>query len=131
MADRTALSMAESRCQDLLRSTARASGMSDWVTMMLREANDGMPTLAELAHLVNLSPRSLERHLAREGRGFLDLSKRIRHDNPCVLLAAGNLPVTQVAYQLGYRDVANFTRAFRRECGTTPSEYRHRKRAAG
>ena len=90
-----------------------------------------MPTLAELARLLNLSPRTLERHLAREGSGFLEMSKRIRHDKACVLLASGNLPVTQVAYQLGYKDVANFTRAFRRECGTTPSEYRHRKRAAG
>ena len=45
MADRGAREMAESRCEQLLRKTAQANGVTDWVTMMLREAHEGMPTL--------------------------------------------------------------------------------------
>ena len=120
MADRGAREMAESRCEQLLRKTAQANGVTDWVTMMLREAHEGMPTLAELARLLNLSPRTLDRHLAREGSRYLEISKRIRHEKACALLEAGGQSITQVAYELGYKDGANFTRAFRRECGPQP-----------
>jgi AraC-like DNA-binding protein len=123
MADRSALTMAESRCEELLRRATQSRGMTEWITMMLREAHQGMPTLAELAHLLNQSPRTLDRHLGREGKRFLDISKQIRHEKACALLKASSLSITQVAYQLGYKDAANFTRAFRRECGASPREY--------
>lgn len=124
MADRVARDMAAARCEQLLRKTGQASGVSEWVTMMLREAHEGAPTLAELARLLNLSPRTLDRHLAREGSRFLEISKGIRHERACALLAAGGQSITQIAYQLGYKDGANFTRAFRRESGVSPSGYR-------
>lgn len=126
MADRAAREMAESRCEELLRKTAQEGGVTEWVTMMLREAHDGMPTLAELARLLNLSLRTMDRHLAREGSRFLEVSRRVRHERACALLEAGEQSITQVAYQLGYKDGANFTRAFLRESGLSPSEYRRR-----
>jgi AraC-like DNA-binding protein len=122
MADPTALKLAEERCNELMQRTARASGMTEWVSMMLRESHEGLPGLAELARLLNLSPRTLDRQLEREGSRFLELSKRIRHERACELLKAG-ISATQVAYQVGYRDPANFSRAFRRESGKSPSDY--------
>ena len=131
MADRSALKMAQDRCEDLLRNTVLSVGITAWVTMMLREAREASPTLDELSHLLNQSPRTLDRHLAREGSRFLELSKRVRHEKACELLRAGSLPITQVAYQLGYKDAANFTRAFRRESGgQTPSQFQSRRRGA-
>lgn len=124
MADASALKMAEGRCEQLLRSATQSGQMTEWVTMMLREAQDGMPSLADLSRLVNQSVRSLDRQLGREGSRFLDISKRIRHEKACGLLRSSDLSVTQIAYQLGYRDVANFTRAFKREGGLSPSAFR-------
>ncbi len=126
MADRNAVQMAESRCAALLRTITNRSNLGAWLHMMLREARDGQPTLNELAHILNLSPRTLERRLAQEGRGFRDIARKARFDSACELLHAGRLSVTQIAYQLGYRDVANFTRAFRRGAGMAPNEYRKR-----
>ncbi|MGH8461918.1 MAG: helix-turn-helix domain-containing protein [Stenotrophobium sp.] len=40
--------------------------------------------------------------------------------------ARGHLGIPQIAYQLGYGDSANFTRAFRRMTGMAPSEYRQK-----
>jgi AraC-like DNA-binding protein len=122
MANRSALKMAEARCEDQLRKVTQFSGMTSWVTMMLREANDALPSREDLARLLNQSPRTLDRQLTREGSKFLDIAKRVRHEKACTLLASG-LSATQVAYQVGYGDVANFTRAFRRESGKTPGAY--------
>ena len=94
--------------------------------MMLREADGSLPTLNDLSRVLNLTPRTLEPRLGKEGERFLDLVKRVRSERACALLRDGRLPVTQIAYQLGYRDSANFSRAFRRELGITPSDYRRR-----
>ena len=125
MADRSALRMAVARCEILLKRVTR-TGISDWVLMMLRESDGSLPRLGDLSHVLHVTPRTLDRRLRRDGETFLELSKRARSERACSLLREGHLPVTQVAYQLGYRDSANFTRAFRRELGMTPSDYRRR-----
>ena len=96
---------------------------------MLRESYEGLPTLAELSHLINQPLRTMDRHLAREGSRFLAISKRIRHEKARALLEAENQSITQIAYELGYRDSANFTRAFRRESGLSPSDHRRKSHA--
>ena len=125
MSDRSALQMAEARCEVLLKRATR-TGLADWVAMMLREADGSLPTLKDISRVLNLTPRTLNRRLHKEGERFLDLVKRVRSERACALLRDGRLPVTQIAYQLGYRDSANFSRAFRRELGLTPMEYRRR-----
>lgn len=123
MSDPNSLKMAETRCAALVRSAVDQGTVSDWVVMMLRESADGMPTIVELAHTLNLSPRTLDRYLLREGVRFRDLSGKIRHERACGLLRAGELSVSQIAFELGYTDAANFTRAFRRAAGVSPSAY--------
>ncbi|MEV5981427.1 helix-turn-helix transcriptional regulator [Streptomyces sp. NPDC052114] len=42
------------------------------------------------------------------------------------LLELTNEPVAQISHSVGYLDVSNFRRLFRRATGVTPSEYRRR-----
>lgn len=124
MADRNAMRMAEARCEEMLRKTSSSVGVVGWVSMMLREAADGFPSLNELAMLCNKSPRTLERQLEREGCRFSQLAKSIRHEKACELLQQPSISITDIAYQLGYKELSSFTRAFIRESGMTPSDYR-------
>lgn len=125
MADAGALKMAEARCAELLRNVVAVGQVRDWVAMMLRESADGWPTLGELAQTLNLSPRTLDRYLKREGASFRILALQVRHERACELLRRG-LSVTQIAHELGYTDASNFTRAFRRAAGRAPSLHRPR-----
>lgn len=124
LSDANALRMAEARCASLLNQVTHRSSLGDWLHGLLREASEGQPALEELAGILNLSPRTLERRLAQEGKSFRQIANQARHDRACDLLRGERLNVTQIAYQLGYTDAANFTRAFRREAGISPSEYR-------
>ena len=45
------------------------------------------------------------------------------------LLANPDYTATEVGYQLGYAEPANFTRAFKRWSGVTPGRYRQTKRS--
>lgn len=124
LADPASLKMAEARCDAMVQRAVARGKVSDWIDMMLRESGDGWPTMVELAHTLNRSPRTLERYLAREGMRFDEIARRARHAKACALLDAGELSITQIAYELGYTDAANFTRAFRRDAGMPPSRYR-------
>ena len=126
MADQNTVKMAEARCAELLRNIVNRSSLSDWTLMMLREAAHGQPTLDELASILNLSPRTLERRLSAQGASFRDIARKARHETACALIKTGRLNITQIAYQLVYADAANFTRAFRREAGMAPNEYRQK-----
>jgi AraC-like DNA-binding protein len=46
------------------------------------------------------------------------------------LLAGGPLTVREVAQRVGYRQPAQFAKAFRRHHGVSPSSYRSRRRLA-
>jgi AraC-like DNA-binding protein len=42
------------------------------------------------------------------------------------LLKASNLPVTEVAYESGFRSLSHFSRSFREKHGCSPMEFRHK-----
>lgn len=130
LSDPTALKLAEQRCSELV-DKARATGhVAAWVRMIMREARGGSPTMIELAGALNLSTRTLDRYLKKEGSTFRALSNQASHEKACMLLRDQQFSVTQVAFELGYTDVSNFARAFRRIEGASPGEWQKRRAAA-
>jgi len=130
LADPNALKVAEARCRSLVAHATRVGQFSDWVAMMLREVGEGLPTLPELAAMLNISPRTLNRYLEREGTSFRELAGRIQHELARERLAAGGMSITEVAYSLGFSDPANFTRSFRDREGISPREFSLRRSPA-
>lgn len=123
LADPNALKVAEHRCRAQVAQVASVRQFADWVAMTLREVGEGLPSLAELAAMLNISPRTLNRYLEREGTTFRELSGRIQHELARERLGAGAMSITEVAYSLGFSDPANFTRAFRDREGCSPREF--------
>ncbi len=124
LANPRAMRAAEERCRSLLRQTRRRRRWAEWCRMMLRESEDSRPTLDQLASIMNVSPRTLARHLEAEGAGFRELALQVRTERARQWLAEGDLSVTQIAYRLGYTDVASFVRSFRAQTGRTPGSLR-------
>lgn len=123
LADPRALREAETRCKQLLEDGRLSGRCGEWITMMLRQAEDRQPTLTELAGVLHVSERTLERYLENENLGFRDLAVKVRNERACALLGSGRYAVSQVAYRLGYSDLANFSRSFKRLNGLSPSEF--------
>ena len=129
MADSNALRVAEARCRAEVQKAAGVRQFAGWVAMTLREVSEGLPSLDELAATLNLSKRTLNRYLEREGTSFRELSGRIQHELACERLASGHMSVTEVALSLGFNDLSNFARAFRARAGYSPGEHRRRATA--
>ena len=82
-------------------------------------------SLDEIARRVASSRRQLQRAYAEIGQTtFRDHLTRVRMGKAAVLLSARGMTVREVAHRVGYRQPAQFAKAFRRHLGVAPSDYR-------
>ncbi len=84
------------------------------------------PTLEQVANAMHLTSRTLIRRLQREETAYKDVLEGLRRDYAERLLQDARLNVADVAEILGYREAANFSRAFRRWYGISPAAWRRR-----
>ncbi len=84
------------------------------------------PTLEQVADAMHLTSRTLIRKLQREQTAYKDVLEDLRREYAERLLRDARLKVADVAEILGYREAANFSRAFRRWHGATPVAWRRR-----
>jgi AraC-like DNA-binding protein len=80
--------------------------------------------LRNLAELLCVSERSLQRRLMESGTSFRQLQEETRFDLARELLHETQESVTEIGFELGYANPANFTRAFQRWAGVSPRQYR-------
>jgi transcriptional regulator GlxA family with amidase domain len=81
--------------------------------------------LDDVARRVATSRRQLQRAFAESGStSFRTYLGEVRMRRARQLLAEGSLPVRDVARRVGYRQPAQFAKAFRRRFGAPPSSFR-------
>ncbi|KAB0640126.1 AraC family transcriptional regulator [Burkholderia stagnalis] len=90
----------------------------------LARAAGGYPGPEMLAQQLLVSTRTLRRRLEEAGASYRQLLDEARYRDAKQLLAASDLDLKTIAERLQFTDPANFTRAFRRWAGQTPSAYR-------
>ncbi|MEW6342078.1 MAG: AraC family transcriptional regulator [Paraburkholderia sp.] len=91
---------------------------------LLRTRSLELSNADALAVELNLSTRSLYRHLAEEGTSLQRLKDDVRREVAMHQLARTNKPLKFVAAAAGFRNEASFIRAFRQWTGQSPGEYR-------
>ncbi|WP_327085553.1 AraC family transcriptional regulator [Nonomuraea sp. NBC_01738] len=79
----------------------------------------------DVAEQVGLAPRSLARRFEDEtGMTWRAVLRRMRVLRAIEELAAGDTPVTTIAFRVGYTSLSAFNAAFRQLTDRTPTEYR-------
>lgn len=104
----------------------RTSLFEDAVAIVQQEYASDL-SLDDIARRVASSRRQLQRAYAEiGGTTFREHLTRVRMQRAAQLLADRGLTVREVARRVGYRQPAQFAKAFRRRHGMVPSEYRDR-----
>lgn len=86
----------------------------------------------DVAEDVGLAPRSLARRFAEETRmTWRAVLRRMRIMTAIEELAAGDTPVTSIAFEVGYTSLSAFNAAFKELTGCTPTQYRASLRVNG
>jgi len=88
-------------------------------------------SLDDIARRVASSRRQLQRAFAEiGGTTFREHLTEVRMDRAAEMLTERDLTVRAVAQRVGYRQPAQFAKAFRRRHGSAPSAYRSQARFA-
>jgi AraC family transcriptional regulator of adaptative response / methylphosphotriester-DNA alkyltransferase methyltransferase len=98
------------------------------LTAISRDFADESLSLAAVAHSIATSRRQLQRVFAEQGTSFRNELQRVRMGHAAELLKRETLPVAAVARAVGYRQAAQFSKAFRRHHGHPPSAVRTARR---
>lgn len=102
----------------------RDLGHSERVRVHLRHAMPLWPDLEATASALNMSVSSLQRHLMTEGTTFRELRDQLRRDIAIFRLNTSEVPLINLATDLGFADAAAFQRAFKSWTGYPPGQYR-------
>ncbi|WP_028766346.1 AraC family transcriptional regulator [Shewanella fidelis] len=88
-------------------------------TMGLHDAN-----IDQVATMLNMNRRTLQRRLASEGLTFKQLLTDVRMSTACWYLQSSQLDITLLSEVLGYSDVSAFSKAFKQVVGVSPLKWR-------
>jgi AraC-like DNA-binding protein len=112
------------QCEEALRQLTEDAGFACRVRRVIETSHPFPPKLARVAGTLFVSERTLKRRLQEEEASFQQLVDQVRLERAQDLLRSTGMNLSQIADALGYADAANFTRAFKRWTGTSPSQYR-------
>ena len=125
-ADRQVQSHLTAQCEQELQRLLQRQSMAGLIRLMLGRTKGRIPGIEQVAAEFSLSSRTLRRRLELEQTSYQQLVADWRHEMAQHYLVATTLPVQQIGYLLGYADPANFGRAFRRQYGLSPQQFRQR-----
>lgn len=88
----------------------------------------GALSAADCASFASIGQQKLKRRLSAEGTDITKEIDVVRQEYARAALSETDRSISDIATALGFADAANFTRAFRRSNGETPSAYRKSKK---
>jgi AraC-like DNA-binding protein len=109
------------------RASRRASIRSHVEDQIAQLLPHGKANASEIAHRLGMSRRTLARALSAEGGTFSNVLETLRQALAKRYLREKDLPISEIAWLLGYREVSSFTHAFARWTDLTPKAYRNSK----
>lgn len=89
----------------------------------------GDATLDSTARVLNVSPRTLQRHLGRMGTSHSEILAEVRLNIACRLLAGSSKRLSDIAKFVGYTNPSSFSRTFVRLMKVQPVIYRQQQRS--
>jgi len=120
------LQILEAHADDLLSERHTAAGLRSLVENQLLSAlPSGRVQAAVVAQQIGMSARSFARRLAQEGTSFGDILDHLRNRLALRYLEDERISLQQIAWLLGYSELAAFSHAFKRWFGTSPRRARN------
>lgn len=113
--------------QALARRERTASPLDQVSQVIGEELQRGVPSVKTVARRLAVSERTLRRRLEEEGttfRALLDLTRARMAES---YVSDRRMPLSDVAFLLGFSEPSAFFRAFKRWTGSTPSSFRARR----
>ncbi len=116
-------SLYEQECARLLIDLEKHS-VVERSLQLLRKLEGQYPQMPQLAGMLNFSARTYRRRLEAEQQSYQGLLDQVRAEHATRYLQNTQLPLSSIAYIVGFNDASNFRRAYTHWTGNTPREVR-------
>jgi len=114
----------EELCQAALNKLNEQHGLAEKVRRIIIDQPAANMGPEEVAGQLNMSYRTLRRRLSEEHTSFKEISDGVRMGLAGEYLRQTEFSTQEIAFLLGFSEVANFHRAFKKWSNITPGEYR-------
>lgn len=124
--DAALMGTAEQLASSALSTAPRLGALRESVAARIESRLPGVVSPDDVAALLHMSARTLQRRLEAEGTRFSEVLDRVRERQARKLLADPSLGLAEIAHRAGFADLATFSRAFKRWTGVPPGAFRRR-----
>lgn len=124
LANLAAYKEAEILCAKELKSLNQESAYKSRVKQKILANSENFPSQAIMASWFNMTSRTLHRRLVSEETSYREILEDVKQTLAISYLTNTEMTIKEISYFLGYEDDRNFSRAFRRWQGMSPSQYR-------
>ncbi|WP_169815605.1 AraC family transcriptional regulator [Nocardia inohanensis] len=107
-------------CRKMLGQEEARPDIVRAVERILREHIRQPLTMADVAHRLHLTERTLRRLLTASGEQFSAIRDRVRYRRAEFLIRESDLTMAAIAAEIGYSDIRDFRRAYVRWTGHAP-----------
>ena len=114
----------EAECARLLADLEEENSVAERTLRLLRKLEGQYPQMPQIAAMLNLSPRTYRRRLDDEQQSFQQLLDQVRAEHATRHLQNKRLPLSSIAYMVGFSDTSNFRRAYLKWTGKSPRDVR-------
>ena len=114
------------RCEDSLERLEAKKELPQMVAELFIHSQDYSIDLEYAANKLYMSPRTLARKLDVFGASFREIRDQSRKEAAILFMGNKSKSLAQVADVLGFSDVSNFSKSFKKWTGDTPSSYRRK-----
>ena len=114
----------ENYCKLQLDKAADNEGLLGRIRTLLQVQVQNIPSMRDTAFRLNVSVRTLRRHLEQHGTTWRLLVDEVRLNLAEKLLLESGSTISQIASTVGFADASAFSRAFKRWKGLSPEQYR-------
>ena len=112
---------------DVALEVDEEQGIVEQVKAQLKTSLMSAPKLSQIAAILGLNERSLQRRLKAEGYSFQQLLAQVRQQQACDYLQYSNLNVLNISQLLGFKEQSSFNHFFIQQLGITPLQYKTEK----
>lgn len=128
MANETTSRVCQQQCESILENLKQQGGLVEQVRRIVINQPGQPPSPEEIARRLNMSYRTLRRRLNDHETSVTKILYDVRMSLAQQYLQQTVLSLQEIAFLLGYDEVNNFYRAFKKWSGQTAAEYRSQHR---
>ncbi|SNS69383.1 transcriptional regulator, AraC family [Pseudomonas japonica] len=115
-------------CQELIANLPQECDLIESVRLACLSRSGRFPGIDAVAATLNMSTRTLHRRLSEHQRTYQSVLDEVRCALAIEFLQQSDMPMDDLAAQVGFSDAANFRKAFRKWTGQSPGDFRKKVR---